>query len=385
MPIWYFRMPTMVFGEDSLFHLKSLDERRFVIVTDRVIVSTPLLTLLKENLPEGSDYFLFSRIGVEPDFTEMSSEMESIREFNPDCFIALGGGSVIDTAKVLLFSYARPDKSLYELTPLDYLGIKEKAKLVAIPTTSGTGSECTWAAVVSEREGKVRRKLELASTEILPDYAILDPAMVISLPQSQTVSTGVDAISHAIEAYASAWKNPFSDAMAEKALSLISSNLLDVLSNPLNVEKRNLVHMGASMAGIAFSNSQIGLAHALGHALGADFHISHGNAVGLYLPKVVAFNNRNCTARYRHLNNIFQKSDRKRSLALTLESYFSEIGQPLFINETRVPVEEYTNKLESLMDLTMESTGMLTNPREASSRDVRRLLRSVVRRKQSAH
>lgn len=370
-------MPVMVFGEDSLFHLKSLDQRRFVIVTDRVIVGTPLLGLVKENLPEEAESLIFSRIGVEPDFSEMSSEIEEITKFKPDCFIALGGGSVIDTAKVLLYTYARPDKSLYDLTPLDYHGIKEKAKLVAIPTTSGTGSECTWAAVVSERDGGIHRKLELASTEILPDCAILDPVMVVSLPKPQTVSTAVDAITHAIEAYTSAWRNPFSDAMAEKALSLITSNLGGVLRNPADVEKRNLVHLGASMAGAAFSNSQIGLAHALGHALGANFKISHGNAVGLYLQKVTAFNNRSCSVRYRYLNSIFPREERKKSLSLTLENYFREIGQPLKIDEAGIKASEYAKKIDILRDLTMESTGMLTNPREATSLDVTHLLWSV--------
>ena len=370
-------MPVMVFGEDSVFHLKSLALRRFVIVTDRVIVGTPLIDLVKENLPDGSESMVFSRIGVEPDFSEMSSEIEQIRAFKPDCFIALGGGSVIDTAKVLLFIYARPDKSLYDLTPLDYHGIKEKAKLIAVPTTSGTGSECTWAAVVSEKEGSMHRKLELASTEIMPDYAILDPVMVLSLPKSQTVSTAVDAITHAVEAYTSAWRNPFSDAMAEKALSLITENLQGVISDPANVEKRSLVHMGASMAGSAFSNSQIGLAHAMGHALGANFRISHGNSVGLYLPEVVKFNNRACAERYRTLNRLFPSILRDKNLSLTLSKFFKKIDQPLKVVDTGIQRSEYMAKIETLRDLTMESTGMLTNPREASSRDVIRMLESV--------
>ena len=263
--MWYYRSPTIVFGEDSLSFLNSVKSRRCLIVSDRNLEKAGIVDNIKELLPEDCRTMIFSSIDQEPTFSQMTSAMDSIMKFKPDHIVAVGGGSVIDTAKVILFRYARPDLDFYDLTPLEYLGIKEAAKLIAIPTTSGTGSECSWAAVVSDEREK--RKNELASSEILPDYAILDPAVVTGLPRKQTVSTAVDAMTHAIEAYVSTWRNFYSDALAEKALELITGNIAEVLHDPGDIQARNSVHIGASMAGSSFSNSQIGLAHALGHAL----------------------------------------------------------------------------------------------------------------------
>jgi len=373
--MWFFRSPEIVFGEDSISFLSNLDIKRAAIITDRNLVRTEIPGLVKKALPEGSDSMILGDVSEEPPLSEMTAHLGRIKEFAPDWFIALGGGSAMDTAKILFALYERPDLSVYDITPLVPLGLRKKSKLLAVPTTSGTGSECTWAAVLTV-EGE-KRKHELASPEILPDYAILDPAFVVSLPPEQTRNTASDAIAHAIEAYGSTWRNPFSDAMAEKALELVLGGITEVMKTPKDLELRNQVHTGASMAGLAFSNSQIGLVHALGHALGARFKTPHGRAVALFLPHVVAFNYEACPERYDRLNTIVPERMRGPKLSDSLENVFGAIGQVRNGRELGLTQEDYGANLEDLVQLASESTGMVTNPKDASSSDLRSLFISA--------
>jgi len=370
--MWFFRSPEVVFGDDSLSYLGSLKIRRAVIVTDRFLKDSEPVNLVVSNLPEGAERMVVADVPPEPTYREMTASLDRIRSFEPDWFIAVGGGSSIDTAKVLFALYERPDISVYDITPLVRLNLRRKSRLAAVPTTSGTGSECSWAAVVSV-EGE-RRKHELASKEILPDVAILDPRMVVGLPREQTRNTAVDAVVHAVEAYTSTWRNPFSDALAEKALQLITPNLPVVLAEPGNIASREAVHIGASMAGLAFSNSQIGLAHALGHALGAYFKLPHGKCVGLFLPYVVSYNYQAVKERYDRLNTIFPDKVRAEGFTETLKNYFREIGQPLTLEEAGVGRGEFTQSLEELVRLASEDTGVTMNARDASTEDIRRVL-----------
>ncbi len=370
--MWYFRSPTIVFGEDALSHLASLPIRKALIVTDRHLRTTGLPEKVVRALPGGAESLVLGDVGEEPELSEMTRHLDQIRSFAPDWILGLGGGSSLDTAKILFVLYERPDLTVYDTTPLQALGLRRKSRLIAIPTTSGTGSECTWAAVLSERQEK--RKHELASPEIIPDYAILDPEMVLDLPVEQTRNTAVDAITHAIEGYVSTWKNPFSYAMSEKALELILGNLLNVLKEPHNTAARNAVHIGASMAGLSFSNSQIGLAHALGHALGARYKTPHGKAVGIFLPLVVEFNSSVCQDRFDRLNLLFPSAVRAETLAGSLRNLFREMGQDATVAALGVRREEYFAALEEIASMAAESTGLVTNPRDSGSSELRDLL-----------
>jgi alcohol dehydrogenase class IV len=369
--MWFFRSPTIIFGEEALSYLSQLPIRKALIVTDRYLRETELPEKVRRALPEGAKNLLVGGIGEEPDLDEMTHQMDEVRRFEPDWFLGLGGGSSIDTAKILFFLYERPDLTVYDATPLVNLGLRKKSRLIAIPTTSGTGSECTWAAVLTEAREK--RKHELASPEIIPDYAILDPEMVLTLPPEQTRNTAADAITHAIEGYVSTWRNPFSDALSEKGLELILGNLPGVLSEPSNRKLRGAVHIGASMAGLSFSNSQIGLAHALGHALGGRFKMPHGKSVGIFLPLVIEFNSPACEERYARLNTIFPDPYRGETLARSIRNLFQAIGQPFTVSEVGVGREEYFSELEELVSTASESTGLVTNPRDSGTAELREL------------
>jgi alcohol dehydrogenase class IV len=369
--MWFFRSPEIVFGEDSISFVSSLDIRKAAIVTDRNLLHTDIPGIVRGALPQGAESIILGDVSEEPPLSEMTTHLQRIKDFSPDWFIAVGGGSAMDTAKILFFLYERPDLTVYDITPLVKLGLRKKSRLLAVPTTSGTGSECTWAAVLSI-EGE-KRKHELASPEILPDYAILDPTFVLSLPPDQTRNTASDAIAHAVEAYGSTWHNPFSDAMAEKSMELILGSIMGVIKDPRNVGLRNQVHIGASMAGLAFSNSQIGLVHALGHALGARFKTPHGKAVALFLPHVVEFNYDACPDRYDRLNRIMPDEFRGANLSDSLENVLGAMGQVRNGKDAGIDEGEYQLNLDGLVTLASESTGMVTNPKDSGSADLRSL------------
>ena len=369
--MWFFRSPQIVFGEDSVSFISSFEMRKAAIITDRNLLRTDIPERVRKALPQGTESMILGDVSEEPPLSEMTTHLERIKEFSPDWFVAVGGGSAMDTAKILFVLYERPDLTVYDITPLVKLGLRKKSRLMAIPTTSGTGSECTWAAVLSV-EGE-KRKHELASPEILPDYAILDPSFVTNLPLEQTRNTASDAIAHAVEAYGSTWRNPFSDAMAEKALELVLGNIIGVIKDPRNVEMRNQVHIGASMAGLSFSNSQIGLVHALGHALGARFKTPHGKAVALFLPHVVEFNYDACPDRYDRLNLIMPDQYRGTKLSDSLENILGAMGQTRSGKEAGISESEYLSNLDDLVSLASESTGTVTNPKDSGSADLRKL------------
>jgi len=370
--MWFFRSPTIVYGEDALSYLTTLPIHKALIVTDQRLLQTEIPQKVVRALPEGAQSMTVGDIGAEPDLEEMTGHLEAIRAFGPDWVIGVGGGSSLDTAKILFFLYERPDLTVYDATPLQSLGLRQKSRLIAVPTTSGTGSECTWAAVLSERAE--HRKHELASPEMIPDYAILDPDLVLALPPEQTRNTATDAVTHAIEGYVSTWRNPFSDALSEKGLELILGNILAVMADPHDVKARTAVHIGASMAGLSFSNSQIGLAHALGHALGARYKTPHGKAVGIFLPLVIEFNAPQCRERLDRLNRLFPESLRGETLSGSVRNLLRAIGQASTVADLKVGRDDYRAALDELAASASESTGMVTNPRDSGTAELKDLL-----------
>ncbi|WP_276936368.1 iron-containing alcohol dehydrogenase [Ferroplasma acidiphilum] len=368
--MWFFRSPQIIFGDESLGFLESLSIKRAVIVSDKNIRKAGLVDLVIKNL-HGTELLIIDDIPEEPEYRAIAKHLDEINQFKPDYFISVGGGSVIDSSKILFFKYERPDLEFYDVTPLVKLNLRQKSKLISIPTTSGTGSECTWAAVISDE--MENRKDELASPEIMPDYAILDPQMVKSLPKTQTINTATDAITHAIEGYTSRWNNPYSDAMAEKAIELIIPSIVKLVKDPENLELRNNVHIGASMAGLSFSNSQIGLAHALGHSLGAMFHVAHGKSVGIFLPGVIKFNYAAAGEKYQRLNLLIPEMYRGKTLYESIVIILKALGQTIRISETGIDEKAFRNNLDKLVSLASESTGIVTNPADASRDDITRL------------
>ena len=374
--MWFFRAPSIVFGEEALSFLNNIEFRRIAIITDENIKRAGLVSLVLKELPENSENIVVSDIPEEPTLADIKQRVTAVGEFAPDLIVGLGGGSSMDAAKAIFTLYERPDIDIYDITPLVRLNLRNKARLILIPTTSGTGSECTWAAVLSDEDHS--RKNELASAEIIADHAILDPALVLKLPPGITRNTAVDAITHAVEARSSQWRNYYSDIFAEKAIELITTNLPLVLKDPDNRKAREEVHIGASMAGIAFSNAQVGLAHAMGHSLGAHFRIPHGITVALYLPQVVEFSEPEAKESYNSLMMKMPHEFRKGNLADSLRAFFKSVGQPLNVKDCGIDRQSYMEKMDTLVALAEESTGGVTNPREASSAELREMFEKVI-------
>jgi len=290
--MWHFFCPKVFYGEGALAAFENINGKKCFIVTDNVIEKLGFLKVLTDALEKyGKEFSVFKDVIPDPHEENVMKGKEHCIKYAPDLIIALGGGSVIDTAKVIWAMYEYPDYTLDNINfnNPELFDFANKAKFIAIPTTSGTGSETTWAAIISKYENNVWRKGTFAHESLVPTYAILDPVFPKGMPQKLTVDTAFDALSHALEGYISAWKNEFSNALIPKAIELIFKYLPIAYKDGKNMEARDYLHQAASMAGIAFSNSQVHIVHAMGHSFAAVFPTPHGRLVGLFLPYVLQY------------------------------------------------------------------------------------------------
>jgi len=285
--MWTFVSPrVIVFGDDALTFLESEKPSKALIVTDETIMKLGFVNAVK-NIIKAEKIEVFSEVEPEPSLETVLKCAEVARSLQPDLIVAVGGGSVMDVAKAarVLMEVDIDPIAITPFIDLSEYGYKKKAKLIAIPTTSGTGADATWAVVLTDK--KENRKLTPANKELVPDVTILDYRLVASMPKKLVSGTGFDALTHAIEGYVSIWRNDFSDALCEKAIEIILENLEKSYSG--DVEARAKMHIAATMAGLGFGNSQVGLAHSLGHSFGGIFKLHHGLCVGVFLPYVMQF------------------------------------------------------------------------------------------------
>jgi alcohol dehydrogenase len=268
--------------------LAGMNAGKALIITDKGVIAVGLIDVLKKALgPKFKIGAVYDNVPVDSDYKVVNDAAKVYRQKGCDCIIAIGGGSVIDTAKGVNIV-----ASLGGETLLDYEGfgaVKRKLNpFVVIPTTAGTGSEMTLVAVIADPDRKI--KMLFVSYFLLPDLAVLDPRMTKTLPAFLTASTAMDAMTHACEAYYCLEKNPLSDSFALKAIRMISENLLNVVKNPGDTKGRLALANASAMAGVAFSNSMVGLVHNLGHTIGALCHVPHGNAMSILLPYGMEYN-----------------------------------------------------------------------------------------------
>src|SRR5205085_8686461 len=235
---------------------------------------------------------------AEPEVKVITQGVEALRFYKADQIIALGGGSIIDAAKIMKLKYESPEADLDELAA-PFMDIRKRvveyptrktsrARLVAIPTTSGTGSEVTPFAVLSDRARG--RKVTLVDYSLTPDVAIVDPQFVMTMPRGLTADTGIDCLTHALEAGVSIYASAYTDSNAMQAIRLVFKYLPIAYEQPQNDEARTMMHNAACIAAMAFANASVGVNHALAHAFGARFHVAHGRANALMLPHVIAYN-----------------------------------------------------------------------------------------------
>jgi alcohol dehydrogenase class IV len=377
--MWFFGSPNLiVFGEEALEYLREVEGKRIFIVTGKTVTRLGLLDLVLEQVKEtGMELSVFGEVEPEPSKQTVEKGAAAMAEFGPDWILGLGGGSNIDAAKAMWVLYERPDLTVEDINPLTKLGLRKRARMIAVPTTSGTGAEGNWATIITDRERGV--KLELASREIVPDIAILDPVLAADLPSTQTADTGVDALVHAIEAYTSQWKNDFSDAFALKAIDLIMRYLPRAYQKGrADTEAREKMHNAATMAGMAFGNSQAGLVHAMAHSLGPVFNIPHGRCVAVCLPYVMEYNLRQATQMYSEIawslgTSAGTDEEKARALVDMVRTMLRKVGEPLSLREYGITDSDFEARLDELVDRARESACSTTSCRVPVEDDHRRL------------
>ncbi len=295
--MWIFSSPKIVFGDDALEYLENLQGRRAFFVTDANMLAFGFVERVQQHLTAaGLESAVFAEVEPNPSLQTVRRAAQQMVEYQPDWIIGLGGGSAMDAAKAAWLLYENPDADPAAINPMEEYGLRQKARLIAIPTTSGTGSEATWATVLTDTE--LQMKLAMGTPELLPDLAIVDSSLVLGLPPRITADTGMDVLTHAVEAYTNTMRNDFSDGMALKAVDLVFKYLPRAYADGADAEARGHMHNAAAIAGLAFGNSMLGLAHAMGHSMGAVLHVPHGRSVGLFLPYVVEFTANGGNTRY---------------------------------------------------------------------------------------
>lgn len=290
--MWYFFSPDIIYGEDALDFLENIMGDRCYIITDRVIEELGYLKILTDKLEKlGKTFDIFNEVQPDPREDVVLKAKQLCNTYAPTLIIALGGGSVIDTAKVIWAMYEYPQYGIDDLHIFnkDLYDLGKKAKFIAIPTTSGTGADVTYDAVISRYNDGVWQKLIQAHRGLVPSYAILDPIFPIGMPPSLTLDTGMDIVAHAIESMIANGKNEFSDALATKAIELSFKYLPIAYNDGKNKEARDYLHQAATMAGLAFGNANLHIGHTTGHCLGAVFTIPHGKCVGIMLKYVTQY------------------------------------------------------------------------------------------------
>jgi alcohol dehydrogenase class IV len=375
--MWWFQSPKIAFGEDALEALKDLEGKKAYIVTDKAIKSLGYVDLISKYLREiGFEVEVFDEVKPEPSLEDVTEDAKTLSKFAPDWIIGLGGGSCMDAAKAMWVLYERPNIKLADISPLVKLDLRKKARLICIPTTSGTGSEASWVTVITDEKEHV--KMELASRELYPDISIVDPKLTATMPKRLAAYTAIDALINAIEAYVSQWRNDFSDALAVKAAQLIFKYLPRAYENREDNEAREKMHNAATMAGMAYSNSQVGVSHSLGHAFGAVFKIPHGLATGVFLPYSIEYNAKEAAERYRELAEAVgikaeSTEEAVDKLLAAIKDLMRKVELPSSIKEMGIKWEDYQSRLDELVMKAEISTCNFVNPRVPTSEELRKL------------
>ena len=401
----WFKIPEKIYFEaGSIEYLSKMpDITRAFIVTDESMVKFGYVDKILYQLRKREKYVhseIFAEVESDPSFDTIKKGVEAMNLFNPDVIIALGGGSPIDAAKGMWLFYEHPDADIEGLK-LKFMDIRkrtykfpklgEKAKMVAIPTTSGTGSEVTSFAVITDK--KKNMKYPLADYELTPDVAIVDPDLVMTLPKKMTADTGMDVLTHAIESYISNMASDYTDGLAEKAVELVFENLEEAYVNGSNKVAREKMHNASTIAGMAFTNAFLGINHSLAHKLGAEYHIPHGRANAIILPYVVRYNATKPTKfvsfpKYEYFiadEKIRKLAERVGLPASTKEEGISsfikaikdlmeKLEMPKSLKECGIDEQDFLSKVDMLADRAFEDQCTTANPRLPLVKELKQIL-----------
>ena len=361
--------PKILFGEDSLDYLKTLKYKKVMIVTDEVMTQLKLTDFVINVLSSITEINIFDKVEPNPSVATIENGLKDFIGFDPECVIALGGGSSIDACKgILYFAY-----KLYKKLNIN----KKKIFFIAIPTTSGTGSEVTSYSVVTNGE----HKIALADDLMLPDVALLSTKFLGALPAKVVADTGMDVLTHALEAYVSTNANPFSSSLAIKSIKLIFENLV-THHNDRKIEgsKRN-VQFASCMAGIAFDNSSLGINHSIAHTVGARFHIAHGRANAIIMPYVIEVNTEANKKYYEVSRELGLPADTIEEGKFSLLSFVrilkEKLGIEKCLKDYGVDFEAFKREIPGILSDIKKDICTIYNPNKLSDKEYIRLLLKI--------
>lgn len=369
-------------GKGALENLKTLDGKKAIIVTGGSSMRRGgFLDQTEAYLKEaGMEVKIFEGVEPDPSVETVMKGAAAMTEFEPDWIVAIGGGSPIDAAKAMWAFYEYPDTTFEELCiPFNFPKLRTKARFCAIPSTSGTATEVTAFSVITDYAKGI--KYPLADFEITPDVAIVDPALVATLPVKQVAYTGMDALTHAIEAYVSTLNCPFTDPLAIKAIEMVFDYLPQ--SYAMDMDAREQMHYAQCLAGQAFSNALLGIVHSMAHKTGAAFstgHIPHGCANAIYLPYVIKYNSHEPEAMRRYadiarrvgLGGASEKSQ-VNALIAKIEEFNRIMNIPKTLKEFGVNEDEFKEKLNDIAANAVGDACTGSNPRSITPEQMAKL------------
>ena len=373
-----FTLPRDIYhGKDSLEVLKSLEGKKAFIVIGggsmkRFGFLDKVLSYLKEANMETK---VFEGVEPDPSVETVMKGAKEMEEFNPDWIVSIGGGSPIDAAKAMWIFYEYPDFTFEKaIVPFGLPKLRRKAKFVAIPSTSGTATEVTAFSVITDYKAKI--KYPLADFEITPDIAIVDPSLAETMPEKLVAHTGMDALTHAIEAYTASLRSNFTDPLALKAIEMVNMHLVNSFKG--DMESRGEMHEAQCLAGMAFSNALLGIVHSMAHKVGAVFHIPHGCANAIFLPYVIKYNRKACEDRYANIaRHIGLKGESERELTDALidliNKFNKELNIPSSMKEYGIDENEFKANLKFIAHNAVLDPCTGSNPREIDDETMEKL------------
>lgn len=405
----WFKVPQKIYFErNSIQYLRSAkDVGKVFIVTDHSMVELGFLNKIIDELNQRRNpvtYQLFAEVEPDPDITTVRRGVELMKQFAPDTIIALGGGSAMDAAKGMWIFYEHPEVNFDDLKQkfmdirkraFKYPELGRKSKLICIPTTSGTGSEVTPFAVISDK--KNLKKYPLTDYSLTPSIAIVDPEFTTNIPAKSTAYTGMDVLTHAIEAYTSVMASDYTDGLALEAIKLVFTYLPRAVKDGRHdLKAREKMHNAATIAGMAFANAFLGITHSIAHKMGAEFHTIHGQTCAILLPHVIKYNGTQptklsvwpkyeeyqCDQKYLEIcRTLGLKASTPEEATLVLSKAVMDLGKEIGIDmnfASLIPDEEvYNSKLEEIGYLAYEDQCTPANPREPLVEDMIQIMKDA--------
>ncbi|EGU35302.1 iron-containing alcohol dehydrogenase [Vibrio scophthalmi] len=370
-----FKIPESIyFGENAMEALKTLQGKKAVIVTGGSSMKKfGFIAQTQQLLGEaGIDSLVFDGVEPNPSVQTVVKGAQAMRDFEPDWIIAIGGGSALDAAKIMWCFYEHPQLDFADIIPVGSMpALRTKAKFVAIPSTSGTASEITAFSVITDLENHI--KYPIVSAHIVPDVAIIDPALPAKMPPHITANTGMDVMAHALEAFASIAANDYSDPLAMRAVKLVFENIEAAYKHGDDMAARDNMHNASTLAGMAFSNVSLGLVHSLAHKIGGEFGVTHGLANAILMPYIIEYNKQS-TDKYAEIEHYLGLE----SIENELRALNAKLDIPLTfkeITEVEISEEAFLAVLDRMSQNAFDDPCTLTNPGTPTAADVKEIYR----------